>query len=83
MADFGYCQAWPEELKELNRAHYRACCRARNLESYIERVSPDEFYSVMAELEKAREEVYATGKAFETAEQKWAFADILKRTEKR
>lgn len=78
MADFGYCQACPEELKELNRVHYRASCRVRNLESYIERVDPDEFYSVMSELEKAREEAYATGKAFETAKQKWVFADILK-----
>lgn len=83
MADFGYCQAWPEELKELNRAHYRACCRVRNLESYIERVDPDDFYSVMAELERAREEVYATAIAFGIAKHKWTSADIQKNTEKR
>lgn len=72
MSDFGFCQAWPEELKELSRAHYRAVCRMKNLEAYIERVSPHEFDTVMDELERAREEVLTLALSFEQALRKWS-----------
>lgn len=44
MSDFGFVPAWPDELKELNRKYYWAQQRVRNLEAYIERVDPDDFF---------------------------------------
>lgn len=72
MPDFGYCEAWPEELKELSRRQYRACQRVRNLEAYITRVDPEEFDTVMAELENARSVAISTG--IEFARRNWLWA---------
>lgn len=68
---FGYCEAWPDEMKELSRKHYRALQRIRNLEAYITRVDPDEFDAVMADLENAKAEAINAGAAFTRCNLKW------------
>ncbi len=75
-----FCLTWPEELKELNRKHYRAVCKMRNLEAYIEQVSPYEFDAVMDELEQVRDQVQAFALEFEKAYRRWANADIARIT---
>lgn len=71
MSDYSYCEAWPDELKELNRKRYRAICRVRNLEASIKRVSPYEFDAVMDELEQAQEQVQALAIQFDKARWAW------------
>ena len=58
-----WCEAWPEELKEAERRRYRAECKLRCLTSALDRVDPVEFDSVMAQIEAAREELYAASSA--------------------
>lgn len=43
----------------------------RNLEAYVERADPDDFYSVMEDLKKAKAEVLNVALAFERAQRKW------------
>ena len=76
MPDF--CLAWPDEVKALSRAHYRAVCRMKNLEAYIERVSPYEFDAVMDVLEQAHEQVQALAIQFEKARWAWEWRDYPK-----
>lgn len=76
----GYCAAWPEELKDLSRRHYRLVCRVRNLESAIDRVSPAEFDGVMDQLEAARAEMFKVASAFLTAKWKWDAEDLRRQS---
>lgn len=69
--DFVYCPAWPDDLKELNSARYRAYQRVRNLEAHITRVNPEDFYAVMLELEHANDELRDATVAFQNARRKW------------
>ena len=71
MADFGYRESWPDSLKELSRKHYRACCRARNLENFVEHVDPWDFDDAMNQLERAQADVIETAIAFQKAQQEW------------
>lgn len=73
MTDF--CFAWPDELKEMHRVYYRALCRMKNLEAYIERVTPYEFDAVMDELEQAQKQVQALAIQFEKARRAWDWAN--------
>ena len=72
---FEFVSAWPDEVKALNRARYRAICRMRNLEASIERVSPHEFDGMMDELEQAQEEVQALSIKFDNARRAWEWRD--------
>lgn len=74
MSDFDYCPEWPEEIKVLYRSRYRAVCRMKNLEAYIERVTPREFDAVMDELENAREEVQTISMQFRKASKDYYMA---------
>lgn len=71
MSDFGFVPAWPDELKELNRKYYWAQQRVRNLEAYIERVDPDDFYVTMTDLEQAQKNLYRIAEAFRKASVAW------------
>lgn len=71
MEDFGYCQAWPDELKDLSRRHYRAVCRVRCLEAAITRTDPSDFDALMDQLEEVQQEVYTLAADFRKA--KYAF----------
>lgn len=53
MAVYDFCEAWPDDLKELSRQAYRAACRVENLQGAIPRVEPREFGTLMDELERA------------------------------
>ena len=56
-----YCDAWPDPLKEAEARRYRAACRIRMLEGMLDRIGPDEFDSVMEQLEATHTEVQAAG----------------------
>ena len=81
MKDLGFCAAWPDELKELSRRHYRAVCRVRNLENAVGRVDPTGFDSVMDQLEAAREELYTIGNTFWKAKWAWEMRRIMPEAE--
>lgn len=72
MFDVGYCEAWPDEMKELSRTIYREEQRVRNLEAYIARVDPDEFDAVMADLENAKATLRNATIAFTRCNYHWA-----------
>lgn len=74
MTDF--CFAWPDELKEMHRVYCRALYRMKNLEAYIERVTPYEFDAVMDELEQVKEQVQVLAIRFEQARRKWEWANL-------
>ena len=64
MDDFGYCDAWPDELKRANNRRMRAVYRLQNLQNYIKRADPAEFDSVMEQLEAAYDEVHDSAMEF-------------------
>ena len=66
-----YCAAWPEELKDLSRRHYRAVCRVRCLEAALTRTDPSDLDVLMDQLEAARQEVYALSSAFRRMKYDW------------
>ena len=57
MSDYEYCEAWPDELKELSRQRYRALHRVRCLEAAITRIDPSQFDALMEQVEHAQREV--------------------------
>lgn len=71
MFDVGYCEAWPDSLKELYWTYYRAWQQVRNLNAYVERVDPNEFYGALTELEQAQKSLYSVASTFRAARQKW------------
>ena len=71
MDSFGYCQAWPDELKDLSRRHYRAVCRVRCLEAALTRIDPSDFDALMDQLEDVRQEAYMLGSAFWRMKYDW------------
>ena len=68
MDSFGYCQAWPDALKDLSRRHYRAMCRLRCLEAALDRTDPDDFDALMNQIEATQQEVYTLAVDFRKAE---------------
>lgn len=48
----------PDSLKELYWTYYRAWQQVRNLNAYVERVDPNEFYGALTELEQAQKSLY-------------------------
>lgn len=71
MFDVGYSEAWPDSLKELYWTYYRAWQQVRNLNAYVERVDPNEFYGALTELEQAQKSLYSVASTFRVARQKW------------
>ena len=61
---FGYVESWPQELKDAEKRHYRACCRVRFLESKLDHAGLCDFEQLITELDAAREEVRAAASAF-------------------
>lgn len=59
-----YNPYWPDNLKEAERARFRADCRLRNLLAQLDTVAPTEFDALMDLIEKEREELYMTGHKF-------------------
>lgn len=53
--------AQKQSLKSAERKLYWAQCRVKNLESYLDRIPPSEFDSVMRQLDAALDEVEAAG----------------------
>lgn len=56
---FGYCSAWSEERKTVERRHYRLLCRLRCLEAALDRTDPQDFDALMDEIERTHELVQA------------------------
>ena len=48
---FGWVEAWPQELKDVVRAHRKEVLRAQMLENYAKKCAPDAFEEIMEELE--------------------------------
>ena len=71
MEDFGYCQAWPDALKDLSRRHYRAMCRLRCPEAALDRTDPDDFDALMNQIETTQQEVYTLAVDFQKAKYNW------------
>lgn len=63
MNGFTYCEAWPEELKEVERRRYHAACLIRCLEAKLERVEPfsEEFDQTMTQLDQAHQDAREAG----------------------
>ena len=83
MTTFGYCAAWPDELKELSRRHYRALCRVQNLEAAITRTDPNDFDNLMDQLELARQEIYTITDQFRRAKWEWEWEWEIPQTAQR
>lgn len=61
---YGYCEAWPEELKALYHEYYRVLLRVDNLENYVKHVDPAGFESAMDQLDAAMAELRTVGDRF-------------------
>lgn len=67
----GYCETWPEDLKEARRKWKNLVLRVQNLENYIVRVDPEQFDDVLILLEKAEEEVRAAAIEYQGKRRTW------------
>lgn len=77
MDNFGYCEIWPEEMKELSRRNYRAACHVRCLEAALDRIAPTDFEALMTELEAARQELFNTASGFRQMKLQWTGKSII------
>ena len=53
-----WCDAWSQEKKDAELRVYRARCRLRCLEANLDRIDPDQFDELMAQIESARMELH-------------------------
>lgn len=61
LIDFEYSRGWSEERKEAEWRRYRAECKLRCLEANLDRITPEEFDTLMEQIAAARAELSDAG----------------------